>query len=172
MKDFVIRKYITEDKAPVYNLIREVWQEIPIKEWFAVDDDSYLDTVLKDKHTWIIEAVEANSDLLVAVFVLVFPESGTDNLGMDIELDEKEQCKVVHMDIAATISQFRGYGLQHRMMDYAEQLLKTVGAKYLMCTIHPENVFSRRNVEKLGYKCVKTGLKYGGLPRCTYLKVI
>lgn len=171
MKDFIIRKYIVEDTTPVRKLIHKVWQEIPVKEWFAVDDD-YLDTILEDKHTWIIEAVEVDTEQLAAILVLVFPEPGDDNLGMDIGLSEEQQLKVVHMDTAATLPELRGYSLQHRMMDYAEFLLKTAGVEYLMCTVHPENVYSRRNVEKLGYKCVKTGFKYGGMPRCVYLKLI
>lgn len=171
MKDFIIRKYIAEDKTPIRKLIHKVWQEILVKEWFAVDDD-YLNTVLENKRTWIIEAIEADTEKLAAIFVLVFPEPGIDNLGTDIKLSEEQQHKVVHMDTAATLPEFRGYGLQHRMMDYAEQLLKTAGVEYLMCTVHPENVFSRRNVEKLGYECVKTGIKYGGMPRCVYFKLI
>jgi hypothetical protein len=172
MQEFLLRKYISEDYASVRKLIYDVWQETPVKDWFAVDDFDYLDKILGDLHTCIIEAVDTATNRQAAVFVLVFPASGPDNLGADIGLDEDEQRKVVHMDIAATLPEFRGHGLQYRLMDYAEKMLQTTGIKYLMCTVHPENVFSKRNVEKLGYRLVKTGMKYGGLPRCTYLKKI
>ena len=170
MKNFLIRKYTSKDVTPVRCLIEQVWREIPVKEWFAVDDSDYLVQILSQEHTCIMEAVDATTNQLAAVFVFTFPEVGTDNLGLDLDLEEVEQRKVVHMDIAATLPEFRGYGLQYRLMDCAEQMLATTEMKYLMCTVHPENVFSRKNVEKLGYQLVKIGVKYGGMPRCTYLK--
>ena len=41
---------------------------------------------------------------------------------------------------------------------------------YLMCTVHPENRFSRYNMESHGYQVKKIARCYGGLERCILLK--
>ena len=39
-----------------------------------------------------------------------------------------------------------------------------------MCTVHPENRYSRQNIIKQGFKPVKTALKYGGYRREIFLR--
>ena len=56
------------------------------------------------------------------------------------------------------------------MLEEAERLLDTDQYYYLMCTIHPDNQFSRHNMEIHGYEVKRTALCYGGLPRCILLK--
>ena len=59
---------------------------------------------------------------------------------------------------------------QGRMLEAAEKLLDKNRFYYLMCTIHPDNKFSRHNMESHGYEVKKTAFCYGGLPRCILLK--
>ena len=56
------------------------------------------------------------------------------------------------------------------MLDAAENFLNLEEYYYLMCTIHPDNQFSRRNMENHGYEVKKIALCYGGLSRCILLK--
>ena len=60
--------------------------------------------------------------------------------------------------------------LLEQMLEAAESLLDKEKYYYLMCTIHPDNEFSRNNMESHGYKVKKIALCYGGLPRCILLK--
>ena len=60
--------------------------------------------------------------------------------------------------------------MQEQMLEAAESLLDKEKYYYLMCTIHPDNEFSRNNMESHGYKVKKIALCYGGLPRCILLK--
>ena len=77
----------------------------------------------------------------------------------------------MHVDIAATLPAYRGHSLQSRLMDYAACFLRIrKDTKFLMATVHPNNVPSRRSMEKLGYTCVAQATLYGGLPRCVYCK--
>lgn len=94
----------------------------------------------------------------------------SENLGYDIGLPEAELCSVAHMDTVAVHPNFRGYGLQRLLISQAEEALSKTQYRYLLCTVHPENSFSHSNMEKLGYTYIKQALKYGGLPRCIYLK--
>lgn len=84
--------------------------------------------------------------------------------------DEEQLSHVAVMDSAVVCCAYRGNGLQGHMLEEAERLLDTDQYYYLMCTIHPDNQFSRHNMEIHGYEVKRTALCYGGLPRCILLK--
>ncbi|HBG12936.1 MAG TPA: hypothetical protein DDX68_16840 [Clostridium sp.] len=56
------------------------------------------------------------------------------------------------------------------MMKTAEEELRKQGYRYLMCTVHPENRYSKNNIIKQGYQVVLTKEKYGGYVRDILLK--
>ena len=130
------------------------------REWFAPEEDKDYIKSLLSTHTGIIwKAIETVSGQTAGLFIVVFPG-----------LPETELCSVAHMDTVAVHPNFRGYGLQRLLISQAEEALSKTQYRYLLCTVHPENSFSRSNMEKLGYTYIKQALKYGGLPRCIYLK--
>lgn len=55
-------------------------------------------------------------------------------------------------------------------MERAEEELYAEGFRYFMCTVHPENIYSRGNITGLGYRPVWKGEKYGGTLREVMLK--
>ena len=64
------------------------------------------------------------------------------------------------MDTAAVHPDFRGRGLQRRLIQEAEQVLE---GRILMCTIHPDNQYSLKNALSLGYTIQKTVARYGSI---------
>ena len=58
------------------------------------------------------------------------------------------------------------------MTQHAEGDLRQMGNRYLLCTVHPENVISRSNVMKQGYQKMLTKEKYGGFLRDIWMKNI
>ena len=56
------------------------------------------------------------------------------------------------------------------VIDNMKQELAEQGYRYFMCTVHPENRYSRQNIIKQGFKPVKTALKYGGYRREIFLR--
>ena len=103
-------------------------------------------------------------------FIIKYPENREDNLGTYLDFDEEQLVHVAVMDSAVVGNTYRGNGLQGRMLDAAENFLNLEEYYYLMCTIHPDNQFSRHNMESHGYEVKRTALCYGGLPRCILLK--
>ena len=87
-------------------------------------------------------------------------------------MDESQLSLVAHMEIAMVRSSYRGNGLQKKLMEAAEEQLRSAGFRWLMGTAHPDNVYSVHNFEQLGYKPVTKALKYGGLPRYIFCKKI
>lgn len=194
---FILQRGAGNDSA-VSALIRQVWEELPDKDWFAIDEPGYLSHILGLQSTLVFEARTLTSELsdeltdeptdelaselsdepvdeatgeLAAVCVLVEPETEEESLAPYAEIPRSEWHRVMHVDIAATLPAYRGHSLQSRLMDYAACFLRIrKGTKFLMATVHPNNVPSRRSMEKLGYTCVAQTTLYGGLPRCVYCK--
>ena len=91
-------------------------------------------------------------------------------MGRDAGFPEEELPKVAHMDTAAVLPQYRGHQLQYRLMQAAEADLRAMGFRYLMGTIHPDNVYSMNNAMKQGYRIIGEKLKHGGKRRAILLK--
>ena len=182
---FILQRGAGNDSA-VSALIRQVWEELPDKDWFAIDEPGYLSHILGLQSTLVFEARTLTSELsdeptdepvdeptgkLAAVCVLVEPETEEESLAPYAEIPRSEWHRVMHVDIAATLPAYRGHSLQSRLMDYAACFLRIrKDTKFLMATVHPNNAPSRRSMEKLGYTCVAQTTLYGGLPRCVYCK--
>ena len=64
---------------------------------------------------------------------------------------------------------FLGHGLMYQMLIKFDEYLKTIGYKYIMTTVHPENVFSSNNMIKNGMKKVSQKVFKRG-PRDIYFK--
>ena len=66
--------------------------------------------------------------------------------------------------------EYRGQGLQRKMMEESEQILKEQGYHYLLGTAHPDNVASVSSFLRLNYKQVMTKEKYNGMNRSIFCK--
>ena len=87
-------------------------------------------------------------------------------------MGDQELSLVAHMDSVAILPEYRGYKLQYRLMQTAEGDLREKGFRYLLCTVHPDNRYSRDNIVSQGYKSVAVKEKYGGYMREIFLKRI
>ncbi len=76
------------------------------------------------------------------------------------------------LEIAMVRKEYRGQGLQRKMMKESEQILKEQGYHYLLGTAHPDNVASVNTFLKLQYEQVMTKEKYGGMKRSIFCKEI
>ena len=77
---------------------------------------------------------------------------------------------MAHVESVAILPEYRGHGLQYRMMRMAEDVARKENYAYLLCTVHPENRFSRNNMVKMGFHSVVTKEKYGGFLREVMMK--
>ena len=94
------------------------------------------------------------------------------SLDSDLKFDEEQRKQSAHMEIAMVRKEYRGQGLQRKMMEESEQILKEQGYHYLLGTAHPDNVASVNTFLKLQYEQVMTKEKYGGMKRSIFCKEI
>lgn len=64
---------------------------------------------------------------------------------------------------------YLGHGLMYQMLIKFDEYLKSIGYKYVMTTVHPDNVFSSNNMVKNGMKKVSQKVFKRG-PRDIYFK--
>jgi ribosomal protein S18 acetylase RimI-like enzyme len=168
--EFRIQRAEEKDASAVAEVIKTVWEGMDRKEWFAADDENAVRTLLAGKKGLGYLAIEEESGALAGIFTVAFPGKKEKNLGYDIGMAEELLETVAHMDTAAILPEYRGFGLQYRLMQAAEAELKGMGYRYLMCTVHPDNRYSRENIIRQGYRAAARKEKYGGFLRDIFIK--
>lgn len=168
--EFIIRKAQASDIPGIMAVMEEARQETLHPDWFVADNEEFVREHLEGKG-FVIIAQTADTDQTAGFFLVKYPDD-EENLGHYLGFDEEQLSHVAVMDSAAVGSSYRGNRLQGKMLEAAEELLDKKRFYYLMCTIHPDNKFSRHNMESHGYEVKKTALCYGGLPRCILLKCL
>lgn len=167
MMEFLIRQAEEKDIPGIMCVMREAETDHAHPDWFVSDDEAFVRKHLRDKG--FVIAAEAPDGRIAGFFLVKYPQS-EENLGNALNYTEEQLAKVAIMDSAAVASEFRGNGLQGRMLEEAERHLDTVRYPYLMCTVHPDNRYSLSNMQKHGYEIQITTECYGGLKRHILLK--
>lgn len=169
-RDSMQIEWVKSDEVPqVMALMKEVYEQMPDKTWFFMDEDSVLRKYILEEG-FCLKAVVENQ--IAGVFIACYPGKSEDNLGGYMQFGEEELMRTAHMEIAMVRSGYRGLGIQKKLMEQGEKELKDKGYRYLMGTAHPDNIYSVRNFERLGYQVVAEELKYGGWPRYVFYKEI
>lgn len=161
-----------EDAQRIADVIRTVWESLENKDWFVPDDVGFVARLLEPGNGMAWKAVDGATGRLAGILNVALPGRSEENLGWDTGLSADELEHAAHIDSVAILPEFRGRRLQHRMMQAAEEELKKRSVRYLFCTVHPENRFSRDNMVRLGLHTVKTTEKYGGLKREIMMKTL
>ena len=151
----------------IHSLMKLVHQQMEDQTLYVCDDLAFVQEQLSEKGFGL---VATSGEQLAGCLLVRFPQMEEDNLGWDIGLPESELCHVAHMESVVVHPDFRGRGIQLKLLQKAEELLKKNHYQYLMATIAPRNVASIRSFETNGYQCAKTKEKYGGFLRGIYLK--
>lgn len=168
--NFIIELAAPSDYPIFADMIQCVWEHMEHQEWFAADNIDYLSYTLLPGHGIGYKAIEETTGTVAGIFLVALPGLDESNMGYDIHLPEESLPLVAHMDSVAILPQYRGHHLQYRMMQTAEEDLKALGIRYLLCTVHPDNHYSRNNIIKQGYEFVLQKTKYNGAIRDIFLK--
>ena len=108
-------------------------------------------------------------DKLVAIGILYVPQIEDEDLSHYVEnaVFPAANQKLYLVDAA-----YRGQGLQRKIIRLIEDIARQRGFAILCTTIAPHNTFSISNFIAEGYTYSTTVVKYGGLKRNIYYKVL
>ncbi len=168
--DIMYRQATSDDAEEIHSLMLQVYNNLGDKSIYVCDDLDYVRSCLSGGGFGVVACNKEKK--IVGSFIMRYPGDSADNLGRDIGLPEEELCKVVHMESAVVLPEYRGNGIQQKMLCYAEELIDKGRYRYFMSTVSPDNPASFRSLEKNGYRHILTKEKYGGLMRRIYMKDI
>lgn len=156
---FQFQKGTQENVETFIRFLDEIKAGMAQKDWFYLDPADVVRSMIKDGtlEFWLA----FHEGQLAAVFSILFPGLQAHNYGYDLGFREEKLMQVVHMDTAAVHPDYRGCGLQGRMVQMAERELSGKGKRILLSTVHPDNEFSLNNMLRQGYVIQKRIGKYG-----------
>lgn len=169
-RDVILTVASQNDVQDIYDLMRKVYERLEDKTLFVLDSLEYVNAQITKEGFAVIARNKDES--MVGAFIFRYPHMEEDNLGRDIQLADEQLNRVVHMESAVVLPEYRGGGLQSKMLQYAEKLIDKNRYKYFMATVSPDNPASYKSLEKNGYKCMTTKEKYHGKIRRIYLKEV
>ena len=111
-----------------------------------------------------------DDDLLVAIGMLYVPQCVEEDHFHDLDLHGNY--KSANQKLFLVRGGYRGLGLQRKLIREVEKIALARGYNLLCTTVAPNNDFSINNFLKEGYRYAKTEMKYGGLVRNLYYKVL
>lgn len=147
----IIRKANVNDLNDIYQLMDSV-----DNKWFFKDDREYVYRHFEEEGFILV----VDDDEIVAYLMVHYVDYDE-----DVDLHH-----VVYMDSVGVLESMRGHSLMKKLILYAEDVLRKNGYKYFMATVHPDNIYSYRVLNCLGYNRVKTVYKYNHLKRYLLLK--
>lgn len=159
-----------ESLEEAVRLVRNTAEKMKEKSWFVAESLEEFDRWMRKNQGWLYVARDRSSGQLAGMFFVVLPGMEEENLGYDIGMQGRQLYECAIMDTVVVLPEYRGMHLQYEMMQTAERKLHKEGYRYLLCTVHPENKFSRENVKRQGYKKILTKEKYGGFLRDIWMK--
>lgn len=159
-----------ESLEEAVRLVQNTAEKMKEKSWFVAESLEEFDRWMRKDQGWLYVARDRSSGQLAGMFFVVLPGMEEENLGYDIGMQGRQLYECAIMDTVVVLPEYRGMHLQYEMMQTAERKLRKEGYRYLLCTVHPENKFSRENVKRQGYKKMLTKEKYGGFLRDIWMK--
>lgn len=167
--NFKFRNAEEHDLPIIMDLIMEAKRKVPDPEWFETEDIEFAGKHISEEGFTILAEQEGR---IAGMMMVRIPGEQEDNLGEYLNLTDSRMNQVAHLEIAVVAPEFQGNSLQYRLCCMAEERLKEQGYTYLMATVHPENIYSLRNMEKLGMARAAKVRKYGGKLRYVMWKKI
>ena len=166
---FEILRCTKNDIPEILAVMREAEAGLTSRDWYVTVGRDFFEAHM-EREGFVLKAVERQSGRLAGFLAVRIPGKAEDNLGRFLQLGEEELLQVAHMESAAVASDFRGNGLQGRMMAEAERILREQGFSRFMGTVHPSNCYSRNHFLRLGYRAAARTEMYGGLTRDVMVK--
>jgi len=164
-----IRTAQLEDVEEIYNFIAKIYENIEEKSWYSYSKNiERYKLFINDGYS----VVACHKGKIIGVcLTYILRDDGTEFYQIVKEL-YKGTNDIIEVINYAVSENYRGMGLQNKMLLKIEDMLKDTKYKDFIATVHPDNKYSLNNMLKNGYKIAMKTKLYGGLDRCIIVKNI
>jgi ribosomal protein S18 acetylase RimI-like enzyme len=153
-------KYLCKDSLrDLARLQSQIAENLPEPEIFRLHDEVDFKDIFQGDHS-VIGVTTAVG--LIAYSIIRIPGLAEDNLGRDLNLTEREQMKVAHLQATVVHPHFRGNGLQRKMARAHLEEIAEMGYEHVLCTVSPKNPVSLSNILSCGFVIKGLIPKFGG----------
>ena len=167
MGDVTIRRGTAADLPWLGEADRLALELLEDKSLFMTEDGAFAARHIQQEGFILIAEAEGKA---AAYLLARLPGEAPDNLGRDADLPEEELGRVAHMESVVVLPEYRGRGLQKRLLAAGEEEAGRRGFRWAMATVSPENPPSLRSFLACGYREAARKEKYGGVLRCVMIK--
>lgn len=158
----------------IYEVMSKVYESLNNKDTYVTSTEEKVKEKLESDSFACMARVEddiSSADCdgggakLVGFTIFQRPSHSADNYGYAVGLSEAEASEVLMIDSVAVLPQYRGQGLQRRMLALGEEEGARMGCRIFIATVDPRNAYSLMNFINAGYRRLKIIRTYGGKPR-------
>lgn len=107
---------------------------------------------------------------LIGVGILVRAEGSEEDLSLNLKCHQVQV--PANLKLIMIKEEFRGRGLQRKLMTELETIARAQGITHLCTTVSGDNVYSLNNIRAFGFEFDHDAIKYGGLARKVFVKDI
>ncbi len=166
--DFVFRRCTSDCISSICEIQEIAFSMLDNPDILRRNSKEQLSECLEDPH-YTIGAFHNDK---LAAFAVLYDSISKENIGYDIGLNDDQIKFSANIKLVIVLPEYRGNGLQKKLISRLERIAKDRGKKILCATVSPNNIFSTKNFEHLGYQLHSCKFKYGGLKRNIYYKNI
>lgn len=156
--ELLVRSISLSEIDKVINLQKNVYSAMPVKSQFVITaDDEIYETISRDLCIGVFK-----DGTLAAVTTMIKNRPCDRNVGGMLGYDP---LKCVTYDTTFIHPDFRGRGIQRKLIPVKDTFAIDCGAEFAFATVSPENSFSLNNVLSSGFEIVDNRVMYGGFQR-------
>ncbi|MCX4365545.1 MAG: GNAT family N-acetyltransferase [Bacilli bacterium] len=166
MNSFVYKRISKEDDMQVRDLIKRVYKNIENKDFFILWTEEQMDRFFDENYSILFGAYDANK-LIAMVQIFMPPEVESEYYDI---LDIKKPDSMCELGGFLVYEEYRQKGIMSELSKAAMDYFSTLNYEYIISTIHPNNIASRKVVSKLGFEYIKDLTTQSGFLRSLYFK--
>lgn len=167
--DIQITEASINDIDEIIKLKQDIWNRMENKDWYVIDgtNKEFLEDQLKN-NGFILKAV--NNNKIIGFLIVKYNIKRESELIKNTNLqNELNYC--IELCNGAVAPEYRGNHLYAKMVEKAEKnMTDKYNIKYILATVHPDNIASKKTLLNMGYEIYCKTKMYGNKDRCILIK--
>lgn len=152
-KSFEIKELDFDSADQAFQLMSSVREGLLIKNWYVATPMDHIREKFESGKALLLGCSD-EAGMLYACMLFELPDDNDNYANL---LDTKYPAEtVVHAENVAVLPKYRGKKLQRYLLEAGEQILRQKYPErvHYLCTVHPNNMASVKNLKAVGYRKV------------------